>query len=203
MKKIILLCLTAISLCQAADATLGRPDKLQMVKLTLDEVIGENDTLKEKDWEQAQDFYLELFPTGRLLIKLDGTEAMLNDTSSKLIRDIFSNLFLFMENLFPNLQSLVIKGMNISELPANFNPPRLEWLNLADNEIHDDVINQMIDRFTDRNYLPNLSHLDLSNNPITQNAVERLRGVLREQGRDINVKADNLTGDFLWHQRGL
>ncbi len=219
MKKIILLCLAAISLCQAADPRSYDllfhiyDDTKDYPYASWHEAVQDIPIWQNQDWQNAHELRLSgrnitALPENFNFPQLEHLDLNNNELTAlpanfnppQLISlDLDNNQLVALPENFnpPNLRSLYLDNNNLTALPENFNPPLLTRLELNGNLISDKEINQMIERFKDQGYLPNLRELNLSGNPITQNAISELKRVLREKNRPTLINASWLTGDSI------
>lgn len=164
MKKIILLCLAAMPLCQAAD---------HHSFYKFDPYENWNDAVQGIDLEEKA--------------------AVLN-LSNKNIMAIPNDFN------FRNLGELNLDDNQLTALPETLGRSKIGFLYLSNNQINDKEVDKMIQQIENRHYYY-LSQLDLSGNPITRDAVSRLKKALRSSGSDFNMRAhllsENIIGDSM------
>ncbi len=203
MKKLMLVCLMVTPFCQAADpyaswhaavANISDLENAREIDLSQKgiDAVPEDLTLKTAKTLDLSDNALMSFPEVADFPELQNLylqDNNLGGISFDRIKAPNLTLLNIQDNMlswfnvpstFDQLEVLYLQGNLLSGLPKSFNPPSLERLNLADNNIDDHFINRMIKRFQDSKdtYLPRLRYLDVSgNDEISLDAIKRLQAV--------------------------
>jgi len=111
----------------------------------------------------------------------------------------------------PQLRELYLIGNQIIAIPANLNLPQLERLYLSFNQITEIPnlnLHQLRELYLGSNYItyvdpqilqqfPQLQHLYLDKNPLTQENVAALRDAATAAGRHIEIIADDIGEQYL------